>query len=57
MECLNCKTIINKRSKYCSNKCQKDYQYKKYIKDWKKRTNRWKKRRISNIVIYKNIFI
>lgn len=35
MECINCKTIINKRSKYCSNKCQKEYQYKIYIEDWK----------------------
>jgi len=35
MYCLNCKKIINKRCKYCSNKCQKEYQYKMYIEDWK----------------------
>jgi len=33
--CLNCgENILNKR-KYCSNKCQKEYQYKKYIENWK----------------------
>ena len=36
MECLNCeKQILNKR-KYCSNKCQKEYEYKTYIENWKK---------------------
>ncbi len=36
MLCLNCqKTILNKR-KYCSNKCQKEYEYKTYIENWKK---------------------
>ena len=35
MHCLNCNKSINKRSKYCSNKCQKEYQYKIYINKWK----------------------
>lgn len=33
--CINCNKEINKRSKYYSNKCQKEYQYKKYIDKWK----------------------
>ncbi len=35
MKCANCGKEINKRNKYCSLKCQKEYQYKKYIKAWK----------------------
>ncbi len=35
MYCLNCKKEINNRSKYCSNKCQKEFQYKNYIEKWK----------------------
>lgn len=35
MNCLNCNKKINNRFKYCSNKCQKEYQYKTYINDWK----------------------
>lgn len=35
MYCLNCNKQINKRSKYCSNKCQEEYQLKMYIKKWK----------------------
>lgn len=35
MLCLNCKSIVPKRNKYCSNKCQVEYQYKNYIKLWK----------------------
>lgn len=34
--CLNCNSILNKRTnKYCSNKCQKEYEYKSFIKKWK----------------------
>ena len=35
--CLNCgkELILPKQSKYCSISCQKDYQYKDYIKKWK----------------------
>ena len=34
--CLNCnKELIDKRTKYCSNFCQKEFQYKQYIKKWK----------------------
>ena len=33
--CLNCKKEISNRYKYCSNTCQNDFQYKKYIEDWK----------------------
>ena len=35
MNCINCNGIINKKSKYCSNKCQKEYEYKEYVKRWK----------------------
>ncbi|MCI8345824.1 MAG: HNH endonuclease [Clostridia bacterium] len=35
MNCINCNKEIKKRSKYCSNKCQKEYQYKTYINKWK----------------------
>ena len=33
--CLNCGKEIDQKKKYCSRKCQHDYQYKKYIEDWK----------------------
>ena len=34
--CLNCgKELEKHQNKYCDNKCQQDYQYKKYIDDWK----------------------
>ena len=34
--CLFCKKPISKNSqKYCSNNCQKDYEYKNYIKSWR----------------------
>lgn len=36
MNCLNCHGVINKKNKFCSNKCQKEYEYKEYIKKWKK---------------------
>lgn len=36
MNCLNCgKELVNRSTKYCDNKCQSDYQYKQYIKQWK----------------------
>lgn len=35
MFCLNCNAQILNNRKYCSNKCQKEYQYKKYIENWK----------------------
>ena len=35
MNCLNCSKPINKKNKFCSNKCQKEYEYKQYIKRWK----------------------
>ena len=35
MYCLNCNQKINNRSKYCSNKCQKEFEYKNYIEKWK----------------------
>ena len=35
MNCLNCNNIIIDRNKYCNNKCQKEYEYKQYIKKWK----------------------
>jgi len=34
--CLNCdKKLIKYQNKYCSNKCQGEHQYKKYIEKWK----------------------
>lgn len=34
--CINCnKELINKQSKYCSSKCQIDYQYNNMILEWK----------------------
>ena len=36
MKCINCEKEINKRNKYCSIKCQKEYEYKQYIEKWKK---------------------
>ncbi len=34
-KCLNCAIELNSRQhKYCSNKCQADYQYNKYIERW-----------------------
>ena len=35
MQCLNCKNRISNKNKYCSNKCQAEYQYKLYINRWK----------------------
>jgi len=31
--CLNCKKLV--RKKFCNHKCQQEYKYKQYIKDWK----------------------
>ncbi len=34
--CLNCERELTPRqTKYCSNKCQRDYQYTQYIQRWK----------------------
>ena len=35
MQCVNCNREINKRNKYCSLRCQKEFQYKQYIINWK----------------------
>ena len=35
MNCLNCNSIIDKYKKICNNKCQKEFQYKEYIANWK----------------------
>ena len=35
MFCLNCNAVISDKKKYCSNKCQSEYKYKKYIENWK----------------------
>lgn len=35
-KCLNCKKELHRgQYKFCSNKCQTEYQYKKYIDSWK----------------------
>lgn len=36
MKCLNCNKEIKNRNKYCSIKCQKEYEYNTYIDKWKK---------------------
>lgn len=37
MNCLNCgKELLKSQTKYCSNKCQQEYQQKEYIKRWQK---------------------
>lgn len=33
--CLNCYKEILNRNKYCSLICQKEYEYKEYISEWK----------------------
>lgn len=35
MQCYNCSKEIERRNKYCSIKCQKEYEYKVYIDKWK----------------------
>ena len=35
MKCLNCEKEIKRNNKYCSNSCQKEFQYKEYIDRWK----------------------
>ena len=35
MKCLNCNKEIKVNNKYCSNICQKEFEYKKYITQWK----------------------
>lgn len=35
MNCKNCLKEINKKRIYCSNKCQKEFEYKEYISSWK----------------------
>ena len=36
MKCLFCgKELVNRQTKYCSQKCQIDYQQQQYIDDWK----------------------
>ncbi len=35
MNCKNCGMLLRRGTKYCSNTCQKDYEYKQYIYNWK----------------------
>lgn len=35
MKCLNCEKEIKRNNKFCSIICQKDFQYKDYIRRWK----------------------
>lgn len=32
---INCNSPVSRRNKYCSNKCQQQFQYKEYISRWK----------------------
>lgn len=34
-KCLNCNKEIKNGRVYCSNQCQRDHEYKQYIKAWK----------------------
>lgn len=34
MRCLNCNKTLKKGKLYCSNQCQNEFKYKKYIDDW-----------------------
>ena len=36
MKCINCNQETKRKNKYCSNICQKEFEYKEYIKKWKK---------------------
>ena len=35
MRCINCNKETKRKNKYCSNICQKEFQYKEYIENWK----------------------
>ena len=35
MNCLNCGVNLFKNKKFCSNSCQKEFEYTNYIKNWK----------------------
>ena len=35
MKCINCNKEIKNKNKYCSVKCQKEYEYMNFIKKWK----------------------
>lgn len=35
MKCINCNKETKRNNKYCSNDCQKEFEYKKYIENWK----------------------
>ena len=37
MKCRNCNKEIKNKNKYCSVKCQKEYEYMNFIKKWKER--------------------
>ncbi len=37
MKCKNCGIDIKHKNLYCSNQCQKEYQYNEYINNWKNR--------------------
>ena len=34
-KCINYNSEVSKRNKFCSVKCQKEYEYKVYINNWK----------------------
>jgi len=38
MNCRNCGKSLKSKNVYCNNKCQKDYEYKIYIHNWKNET-------------------
>lgn len=35
MKCFNCGKKINNNKKYCNNLCQKEWEFKEYIRKWK----------------------
>ena len=35
LKCINCNKETKRNNKYCSNSCQKEFEYKEYIENWK----------------------
>lgn len=35
LKCINCNKETKRNNKYCSNNCQKEFEYKEYIENWK----------------------
>ena len=55
MKCRNCNKEIKNKNKYCSVKCQKEYEYMNFIKKWKEGETSGNERRIPTLNAYKNV--